>query len=243
MMRLTVEDSGVGIKPDIQEKIFDPFFKMHHEDHMPGDSDPVGTGMGLTICKRLAVAMNGNLTVGSVPHEGSTFCLTFRSRADRPVAALPTSNKDDSGEYELNNIDLTGNRILFVDDQYDMQQMIQKYLSQVGAKVDLADNGRVGMEMALASGKAGRPYDLVLMDIEMPVMNGITAVEKLRNNGYKQPIVMLTAYASADNKERSSKAGCNAMLTKPVNRDMLLKMMQKFLTRQTVVQSTLTVSQ
>lgn len=235
IMRITVEDSGIGIKPSMQEKIFDPFFKFHPEDDQLKLSDPAGTGMGLTICRRLAIAMNGNLTVCSTHGQGSVFCLTFQTRADRPVVPLPTCAKDDSGEYDLTGIDLTGKRILYVEDQYDMQQLVQKYMRKVGAKVDLADNGKVGMEIAMAALKTGRPYDMVLMDMCMPVMDGITAAAKLREQGFTQPIIMLSAHASNE-KERCLKAGCNALLTKPVDPDMLRKMAHKFLNRQQAMQ-------
>jgi len=233
ILRITVEDSGIGIKNDMLERIFDPFFKFHPEDDQINLSDPAGTGMGLTICRRLAIASHGNLTVGSEHGKGSTFCLTFQTKADHPVVPLPQWSKDDSGEYELANIDLSGKRILYVEDQYDMQQLIQNYMRGVGAKVDLADNGKVGMEIAMAAWKTGRPYDMVLIDHLMPVMNGITAVTKLREQGFTQPIVMLSAHAS-NYREKCMTAGCNALLTKPVDRDMLLRMTHKFLSRQSV---------
>lgn len=237
ILRLTVEDTGIGIKPAILERVFDPFFKFHPDDDQINLSDPAGTGMGLTICRRLAIAMRGNLTVGSIHGKGSTFCLTFLTKADRPVVPLPEWSKDDSGEYELANIDLTGKRILYVEDQYDMQQIIQRYMRKVGAKVDLADNGKVGMEIAMAAWKTGRPYDMVLIDHQMPVMDGITAVRKLREQGFVQPIVMLSAHVS-NSREKCLEAGCNALLTKPVDRDMLLRMTDKFLNRQPATQTT-----
>lgn len=236
ILRLTIEDSGIGIKPDMMERVFDPFFKFHPHDDQLNLSDPAGTGMGLTICRRLAIAMNGNLTVGSIAGQGSIFCLTFHTKADRPIAALPQCFKDDSGEYELTNIDLSGKRILYVEDQYDMQQLIQQYMRTVGAKVDLADNGKVGMEIALAAWKTGRPYDMVLIDHQMPVMDGITSVTRLREQDFVQPIVMLSAHAS-NIREKCFEAGCNALLTKPVDRDMLLRMTHKFLNRQPATQS------
>jgi CheY-like chemotaxis protein len=236
ILRLTVEDSGIGIKTDMLEKIFDPFCKLTADHEIELLSDPAGTGMGLTICRRLALAMQGNLTVGSVHGKGSVFCLTMPTRADRPVVPIPEWNKDDSGEYELSSIDLSGKRILYVEDQYEMQKLIQKIMSKVGAKVDLADNGKVGMEIAMAAWKTGRPYDMLIVDRCMPVMDGITAVTKLREQGFAQPILLLSANASND-REKCLAAGCSALLTKPVDQDMLLRMTHKFLTRQPATQS------
>ena len=235
ILRLTVEDSGIGIKPELQEQIFNPFCKLSVDHEAELLAEPAGTGMGLTICRRLAWAMRGNLTVGSVPGQGSVFCLTIATRADRPVVPLPEWNKDDSGEYELSSIDLSGKRILYVEDQYDMQKLMQKIMHKVGAKVDLADNGKVGMEIALAAWKTGRPYDMLIVDRCMPVMDGITAVTRLREQGFAQPILLLSANASND-REKCLAAGCSALLTKPVDRDMLLRMTHKFLSRQPAAQ-------
>lgn len=226
ILRINVEDSGPGIPSEIQESLFDPFTKAHQ------NTNHSGTGMGLAISRRLAIAMSGNLTVGSEPGQGSIFSLTFVTHSSRPIAPLPNPQMNDSGELDTSNIDMTGRRILYIEDQYEQQKLIQQILGTVGAKVDCADNGKIGMEIALAANKIDRPYDLILMDVHMPIMDGLTATEKLREAGFSKPIIMLSGYVSYKDKDRCLKIGANSLITKPVKPDMLLRMTYQFMKKQ-----------
>jgi CheY-like chemotaxis protein len=114
-------------------------------------------------------------------------------------------------------------RVLIVEDGLDNQRLISFLLKKEGMEVELADNGKLGAEQALAAQEAGHPYDFVLMDMQMPVMDGYTATRKLREAGYKRPIIALTAHAMKNDMEKCLNAGCDAYATKPVNKQKLLE--------------------
>ena len=109
------------------------------------------------------------------------------------------------------------------------RKLVSVFLEKAGAKVETAENGRVAVEKAAARLKAGKPFDLILMDMQMPEMDGYTATSELRKLGYPGPIIALTASAMLSDRERCLRAGCNEFLTKPVDRKQLLEMAERFL--------------
>ena len=216
-----VVDTGVGICPEDTEKLFRPFSQ--------ADSSLVrrfgGTGLGLTISKRLAAALGGDIELVDARLGGGAH-FRFRITAEVLEGAGATSTTEEraaprpsQGAVVENG--LRGRRILLAEDGPDNQRLISHVLRKAGAEVTVAENGRVAVECALtAPPDAG--FDLVLMDIQMPVMNGHEAIHELRDRGFRRPIVALTAHAMDDDRRRCMQAGCDEFLTKPISRDLLI---------------------
>src|SRR5581483_7321572 len=175
-------------------------------------------GLGLAISKRLAQMLGGDIVVTSTPGAGSRFALTIDARPETDPQAIaevsaptPPPPTDDPGRA------LRG-RILLAEDTPDNQRLISYHLRKAGADVDLADNGRIACEKACAARDAGHPYDLILMDMQMPEVDGYDATARLRAAGYNAPIVALTAYAMPEDRARCAEVGCDDFVAKPVDR-------------------------
>lgn len=215
-LQFTVKDSGRGISPEQQDQLFQPF--------MQADASTTrkfgGTGLGLILSRRLAHSLGGSLELKeSALGVGSTFVATvdasrsegaFHSPDESPKPVVVSSNSD----KKL----LQGVNVLVVEDVTDNQNLIRQILFRNGANVDLAENGQIGVEKALL-----RNYDIVLMDLQMPVKDGFTATAELRLQGYQKPIVALSAAAMVEERKRAIMIGCSAHITKPINVVGLLK--------------------
>jgi CheY-like chemotaxis protein len=168
---------------------------------------------------RLTQLLGGDLKlVYSEPGMGSEFLATVKANLDQLSPNERSLQGFQRPEYSgLDNRYLAGVRILVADDSPDNQMLIEHYLAAEGAIVDVANNGSEAVEKALHG-----DYHLILMDIQMPVVDGYDATQRLRRTGYKSPIVALTAHALKQERERSLREGCNEHLTKPVNRRLLI---------------------
>jgi hypothetical protein len=215
-----VQDTGPGIGSAQRARLFKPFSQ--------GD-DSVrkkfgGTGLGLLISKRLAKLLGGDVTLDeSILGEGSTFLISIAyrpqasSRTEAASALSRSSIQSAKGLFE-------GKKILVVEDSLDNQLLAQLYLSRASANVEFAQNGLDGVER-VSSGS----FDLVLMDIQMPVMDGYTATQELRERGYKLPIIALTGYAMKADQEKCIEAGCTDYLAKPFDRISLMECVARHL--------------
>lgn len=208
-----VEDTGIGIPEAQKEKVFETFVQA--DGSMTRRFG--GTGLGLALSKRLAVALGGDITItASHPNKGSTFLITIEDQPSKVnTASGPERVKRQDREIAPNA--LAGLRILVVDDSPDNRQLIWRYLTKQGASVDTAENGLLGYRQAVSGN-----YDIVLMDIQMPEMDGYTATHKLRQAGYRKPIIALTAHAMSDVRQRCLNVGCNTHLPKPINPNELI---------------------
>ncbi len=201
-----IEDTGIGISPSQLESVFDVFVQ--------ADGSVTrrfgGTGLGLSLSRKLARALGGDVTVQkSVEGQGTVFLVKLSSPAldlaqeTRPATARSSSSR---------GLALAGLYILVVDDAPDNQQLIRHNLIKRGATVDSAENGLLGLQRALAA-----PYDIILMDIQMEIMDGYTATRKLREAGFAKPIIALTAHAMREVRKRCLDVGCNDHLAKPID--------------------------
>ena len=211
-----IKDTGIGIPADKQQLIFDSFTQ--------ADSLTTrkygGTGLGLTICQKLLNIMQGHIWLTSQPGKGSTFFFTIPfSQATAPRPEINTNNGLQPARCEL----LTPARILLVDDNKDNCNLIRLYLQSTPFTLKTAGNGQEAVKIFCAN-----PYDLILMDIEMPIMDGYEATQKIRQweQGQKRapvPIVALTAHAFIRFKKKCLDAGCSDFLTKPVKKSKLIE--------------------
>jgi PAS domain S-box-containing protein len=218
-LAIDVIDTGIGISPEGLGKIFDPFVQ--------ADSAITrrfgGTGLGLTISRRFAAALGGELTVASELGKGSTFTVTLDTGPldgirllDAPQAKTSPALSD--GRFAKNLPTLPPAHVLVVDDGEANRQLITVILTRAGVKVESAENGEVAVRMATS-----RHFDLILMDMQMPVMDGYTATTKLRQQGLSIPIVALTASVMKGAENRCGAVGCSAYVAKPVDIDELMR--------------------
>jgi PAS domain S-box-containing protein len=225
---VTVRDTGTGIPADQLEAIFQPFQQASSVDLATRG----GTGLGLDISRRLARALGGDITVVSQLGLGSAFTLTLPItgsqgvKAEAGAGALPDFEPPDpSDSYP----DLAGCRILVVDDNPDNRQVITYYLEEVGIQPELAEDGAQGVKKAQTAAGGDAPFDLILMDMRMPVLNGYEATAKLRQLGLKLPIIALTAHAMDGDEQACINFGCNAYVSKPIEPDTLLATISRLL--------------
>lgn len=221
-LMLMIEDTGTGIAENRKQGLFQPF--------MQADSSMTrkfgGAGMGLFLSRRLARALGGDVVLAeSIVGHGSTFLITVANEHAAKDARFNPMAVISKPLISASTTDQTlrGVRVLAVEDSPDNQLLIKKLLTKRGADVELANNGQEGAEMALND-----DYDLVLMDIQMPVLDGYQAVKRLREKGYNRPVVALTAHAMAEDRQRCMAAGFNEYLSKPISPSSLMETVVRF---------------
>jgi len=228
-LQFDIIDSGIGMSDQQAERLFQPF--------MQADNSVTrkfgGTGLGLTICKRLAEMLGGDLILLETQRNvGSTFRLTI-STGDIEGIELVVSQPSKSTqvkkvEANIESADLSGLHILLAEDGPDNQRLLRFVLEKAGAQVDIVGNGLLAVEKAVDAVDQGEPFDCVLMDMQMPVMDGYTAASKLRSTGFEGPVIALTAHAMAGDREKCVANGCVDYLTKPIDRRELTQMIFRY---------------
>jgi CheY-like chemotaxis protein len=208
-IQIDVEDCGIGISPENQGALFQPFSQ--------GDGSVArkfgGSGLGLALSRRIAEAMGGTLELQkSLPGQGSHFRFRFPvdGVGDAVAAQAPVGGVQREGA-------LKGKRILLAEDSPDNAYLISHFIRSAGGEVDVVGDG-VQAVKAVQRGS----YDYILMDIQMPDMDGLEASRRIRALGNQKPILALTAHALPAEAEKSLRAGCNAHLTKPISREVLI---------------------
>ena len=224
-----VSDTGIGMTDEQVQRLFQPFTQ--------ADTSMTrrfgGSGLGLRIAKSLAEMIGGDITVTSQQGKGSVFTLRVHVGAvgeedqawslDDVAKAAQSSVVSETDAAPVNEADLRlDHHILLAEDGVDNQRLISHLLRKAGAIVEVAENGRVAVQMAMRSLENGSPFDLILMDMQMPEMDGYTATSLLRRSGYTRPIVALTAHAMDDAREACIRAGCDDYASKPINRAKLI---------------------
>jgi signal transduction histidine kinase/ActR/RegA family two-component response regulator len=221
LLTLQVVDSGIGMSELQIGRLFQPFVQAES-----GITKRYGgTGLGLVLARQLARLLGGDLVVESTLGVGSRFVLTIDTGSVGAVPELTEAAIDTAQPAAPATAPpgLADTRVLLVEDSADNQRLLQRILTKAGATVTLRDNGRDGMEAALQASAAGEPFDVVLMDMQMPVMSGHEATRRLRSQGYRGPILALTASTMRGDEERCREAGCDGFLSKPIDRRRLLE--------------------
>jgi len=223
-MRFIVKDSGIGMSQQAIEKIFLPFVQA--EDTTSRNFG--GSGLGLAISNQLARAMNGKLTCASEQQIGSEFELSLKLEStDKFDFTTEQQANEDQQSYKNDIVvPLLSGNILLAEDSVDNQQLISMYIEQTGANVKIVSNGEQAVEEGLANN-----YQLILMDMQMPKMDGVTATELLRASGYTHAIVSITANALQSDKDKCINAGANDYIVKPIDLKQFYKILKQYLTK------------
>lgn len=222
---LEVEDSGVGIEASKAHKLFQAFSQVDSSISRRFG----GTGLGLHLSRRLAQALGGDLVLSwSIPGVGSCFVWSLKlgpvtgpfiqslQESKRIVTKISPQAMPAGGQYS----------VLLAEDSHDNQILIKIFLKKLGARVEIAGNGEEAIRLATSA-----HFDIILMDMMMPVMDGLEATRRLRSIGYRLPIVALTAHALKEEVEKSIAAGCDLHLTKPIQIDVLRRTIEVLLLR------------
>jgi PAS domain S-box-containing protein len=227
-LRFDVSDTGIGIAADQQLNLFRPFRQADGSTTRRFG----GTGLGLAICRQLALLLGGELTLFSQPGAGTTFTLLLPGtlNQDSPNDATTVSESKSFPAKQLpESIRLTG-RILVAEDGIDNQRLVRLYLEAAGLAVQTAANGRFAVESVVQASQKGTPFDAVLMDMQMPELDGYGATTELRKAGFTRlPIIAFTAHAQSTDRERCTRSGCDDYVTKPIDRLNLLNVLSKYL--------------
>lgn len=224
-LRFAVRDTGIGLTPEQQTRLFSAFSQADASTTRKYG----GTGLGLHLSRQLAEKLGGTITLDSAPGVGSTFTLSIAAGprdALRFVDAAPKIATTSTTPDSLRDTFLTGT-VLVAEDNPDNQRLVSIYIKKLGAKAVIAENGLAAVNKAM-EGK----FDLILMDTQMPVMDGYTATQTLRAKGYSGTIVALTANTMQEDINRCLAAGCNDFLSKPVNRERFNEVLKKYLPAQ-----------
>ncbi|MFO1064899.1 MAG: response regulator [Pirellulales bacterium] len=221
---IAVTDTGIGIAPEDLAVIFQPFVQVAEKS-----AHRSGVGLGLAISRSLARALGGDLCVESKLGVGSTFKLTVAAHhSDHIVETTPAEIERETQKPRprLDRVatDWSNRRILVAEDTRANQFLIRRMLETTGASLKFVDNGERAVEEALRGDDSCAPYDLILMDMQMPVLSGYDAASAIRAAGRSVPIIALTAAAMQGDRERCLSAGCNSYLSKPISREDLLRM-------------------
>ena len=216
--RICVQDTGIGMTASQLSRIFDAFVQVDDSDRRKY----VGSGLGLSISKQLAELMNGTLTVTSIPGEGSRFVLEL------PMI-LAQKPEPDAGTERVVVSSQTNRRILVAEDSKPNQLVVTAMLERNGFEVDVANSGTEACAWVKKKGRGDSAYGLILMDVQMPGMDGTEATRWIRNNGYDMPIIALTAKAFTEDEKNCLDAGMNDFMTKPVNYGALLSRVNMWL--------------
>ncbi|QDT82051.1 Autoinducer 2 sensor kinase/phosphatase LuxQ [Gimesia maris] len=238
LLEFKIRDTGIGMTAEQIAMLYQPFVQ--------ADSSTTrkfgGTGLGLAISKRLAEMLGGDLTCESVPGEGTVFTLTigignpetlkFHENPQDEFRQIPVIQQDPelpAGDSETRNLGPC--TVLLAEDGVDNQRLISMLLKKEKAHVVLAENGDIAVRRALNAEQQGKPFDVILMDMSMPVLDGYGATRKLRELGIETPIIALTAHAMTGDRQKCIDAGCSDYATKPVNREKLRNIILKYRSR------------
>ena len=226
-MQFDVLDTGVGMTTEQIALLFRPFAQADDSTTRKFG----GTGLGLVISKLFAKMLGGGIAVvESHAGVGTHFRATVSAgplgavkMIETPSITLKPMQTGHESTPDTAGDSLSGVRILLAEDGPDNQRLISFVLEKAGAKVTIAENGKIAAELALAASAEEHPYDVTLMDMQMPVMDGYAATGMLRREGYTGPIIALTAHAMEGDRQKCIQAGCDDYATKPVDRRALIR--------------------
>lgn len=214
LFRCSIKDTGIGINEKSKKNIFTAFKQVHKKEELT--KDIVGTGLGLSISKTIVEKMNGKIWFKSKKGKGSTFYFEIYLKEGNKKNIKNNSFTPQKLNYQTNA------HIIIAEDNHINQLLIEKSIEKIGITFDFANNGQEVIDLL----KGDRKYDLILMDLQMPVMGGIEATKKIRQSNWKHnkiPIIALTANAIKGDKEFCLKSGMNGYVSKPIDDSTLIE--------------------
>ncbi len=227
VLHIAVKDTGIGIPPDRIDTIFEAFVQQPN----PLTARFHGTGLGLTICQKLVQMLGGSITVSSAEGEGSTFVIELPVGS---IGPLQMKNPDElirrtaTRDSQMSMDVFIPCRVLVAEDTRAIQFMLTRMLTDSVTSLAVAENGEQAIAAVEKAAASGTPFDLLLMDMHMPVLNGFDATRKLRELGFTLPIIALTAGAMAGDREKCLAAGCTDYLPKPIDRVELFGKLEQY---------------
>lgn len=224
-LRLTVSDTGPGLPPEFLEQAFEPFTQAEASLVRSG-----GVGLGLPIAARLAELLGTRLEFVPSAAGGTTFSFTLDvgPLAERRLLWGPPEPDARGSGAKAGGERLQG-RLLLAEDSVDIQRLLRIYLESAGLQVDVANDGLSAVRAAMSALTAGRPYDAILLDLQMPELDGYDAARLLRASGWTNPILAISAHITAEHQERCRDVGIDEFLPKPVTREALLSTLRRHL--------------
>jgi len=243
-LKVSVIDTGVGLTLAQIQDLFKPFKLLDSSVAKDGRC----SGLGLSVAMRLAMLLDGTIEVESLPGQGSTFALLLNVYVIQGMpASLKWRENNGLGSQLLAGLDirvpkpaeaaspddrqpLRNVRVLLVEDMAVNQVIISTLLREAGAQVEIADNGAMGVQRVMQDMDNGLVFDVILMDMQMPVMDGYEATALLRKHNYNRPIVAVTAHALTGDREKTLKAGCDDYIAKPIDNQALIAMVKRYVT-------------
>jgi signal transduction histidine kinase/CheY-like chemotaxis protein len=230
-LRLIVTDTGPGISEQVQRRLFQPF--------QQGDASLTrqhgGTGLGLAISRQLARAMGGEIQLSSRLGKGTRVVVTLplgtAPAVEKPAATTTTilAAPSSASTAPAGDETLPRKRILLVDDAPDNRRLLSAILRKAGAEVETAEDGAQGCDAVAKADSGGDPFDIVIMDIQMPVLDGQQAARRLRSGGCRLPLIALTAHATEHDRKACIDAGFDDYATKPISKAQLTQLLKRHL--------------
>ncbi len=226
LLAIEIVDTGIGMREDQIARLFKPFSQVDESASRRFG----GAGLGLVICRRLVTMLGGEITVCSTPGVGSRVRVTLATGpiADVPRAVPPAEalRRSIPREPVADAAPLSA-RVLLAEDGPDNQRLFAALLRKAGATVTVVNNGRAAVAAAQAAVTSDLPFDVILMDMQMPVLDGFAATAELRGSGYRGAIIALTANAMSDDRAKCLAAGCDDYASKPVDRPTLIDLVRR----------------
>jgi signal transduction histidine kinase/DNA-binding NarL/FixJ family response regulator len=225
-LEIKITDTGIGIPAERLQALFKPFVQADTTITRQYG----GSGLGLAISQHFARALGGDISVTSEENRGSIFTVTVATGplGDAAILDNPEKAMEAQDDFTHARVKINGT-VLVAEDGIDNQALIATRLREMGLKLEIANNGQIAVEKALAAVNRNAPYDLILMDVQMPIMDGFTATQELRGKGYRGPIIALTANAMERDRSKCLDAGCNEFVTKPIEMQKLIKAIGRYL--------------
>ncbi len=221
-LQFEVRDTGIGMSAEQTKNLFKPFSQGNESITRRYG----GTGLGLSISERLVRAMGGSMEVRSTPGQGSTFLFFIQSGGTSSTLIRKVPNPRATPKPgAASPLPLFQGRVLFADDALDNRRLVEHLLRKAGVEVVLVEDGHQAIETVQSS-----HFDLILMDVQMPIIDGLTATTRIRQSGVATPIVALSAGAMTSEVDMAMQAGCSMHLSKPFSRDAFYQMLSKYLT-------------
>jgi PAS domain S-box-containing protein len=227
-LRCQVIDTGIGVDSSEVARLFKPFEQADGSVARQFG----GTGLGLAICQRLAKVLTGRIDVTSQLGAGSVFTLVLPVPRDVPLVGVSRAETLPAGPAEAAakrsaETEQLGLRVLVVDDRQDLRFLLRRILEKAGCVVTTCDNGEAALCTIDEQERDQAPFDAVIMDMQMPKVDGLTAVRQLKAEGYARPIIALTANARSSDREACLRAGYTDYLSKPIDRTLLLEKLKR----------------